>query len=405
MNPTSDSSDCDKEVEVIAPINIALVKYWGKRNENIVLPLNDSISLSINDVFTETRLRTGPSIKKDSVSINGENISLSKHPRFLRCFNEVRRLIRKRATKSKNSRKRNPNPFSKFEVVSQTFFPIEAGLASSAAGFAAVAYGLGKICHLDIKDTIRVARLGSGSACRSILSGLVHWKAGVAEDGTDCVCESVFEEDYWPTLRAIILVTSYDSKKVSSSIGMQLTVKTSELLQSRIKNVPGHIEKLKDAFREKNFERFAEIIMLESRQLHAVCLDTAPPLHYLNENSWHLMQLVHSLNKFCNSTTVAYTFDAGPNCCLFLESENVPLMLAALTKYCKLSSNLLDQLTSSSAAHQYKNLKSLVNEKQESLVLHEFAHAADCYTEPMEDVVKDIFLSAVGAGPSVKHSQ
>ncbi|VDN44189.1 unnamed protein product [Gongylonema pulchrum] len=76
----------DYEVKLIAPINIALVKYWGKRDEELMLPLNDSISLSINDVCAETRIRVGPSVSVDSVSINGSTINLAKHPRFSRCF-------------------------------------------------------------------------------------------------------------------------------------------------------------------------------------------------------------------------------------------------------------------------------------------------------------------------------
>ncbi|VDM92741.1 unnamed protein product [Onchocerca ochengi] len=360
----SSNDDRIQEVEIMAPINIALVKYWGKRNENLMLPLNDSISLSINDVYAKTIVRIGPSIKKDSVSINGSDVCLSKHPGYLRCFS----------------------------IVSETSFPIKAGLASSAAGFAAIAYGLGQIYQLSISDIVRVARMGSGSACRSILSGLVHWKAGTAEDGSDCICETVFLEDYWPTLRSIILVTSHDAKEVGSSIGMQLTVKTSKLLQAR----------LKSAFLKKDFEELAEVIMSDSGQLHALCMDTLPSLKYLSDNSWYLMRLIHALNRYCKSTKVAYTFDAGPNCCLFLESVNVPLILAAINKYCNLPSDLIEQLAQCSAAFEYENLKSLVEEEQKNLLLLESMCGEESRAiEPMEGVVKDIFLSCVGAGPTI----
>ncbi|KAK6103898.1 diphosphomevalonate decarboxylase [Brugia pahangi] len=407
MSSNDGSSDRVREVKVIAPINIALVKYWGKRNEDLMLPLNDSISLSINDMCAKTRVRIGASVKKDSVSINGSNVCLSEHPGFLRCFKEVRRLIRKRSIISETAGKSEKHDyFSKFEVVSETNFPIEAGLASSAAGFAAIAYGLGQIYQLNISDIIRVARMGSGSACRSILSGLVHWKAGTAEDGTDCICETVFPEDYWPTLRSLILVTSHGTKKVSSSNGMQSTVKTSKLLQARMDIVPEQITKLRNAFRDRNFEQLAKVIMSDSGQLHALCMDTMPSLRYLNDNSWYLMQLIHALNRHCKDTKVAYTFDAGPNCCLFLESVNVPLILAAVNKYCKLPSDLIERVGKYPAAFEYGNLKSLVEEEQKNLVLFESIDGQEnSEIEPLDGVVKNIFFSCVGVGPFLAESR
>ncbi|VBB32245.1 unnamed protein product [Acanthocheilonema viteae] len=114
------------------------------------------------------------------------------------------------------------------------------------------------------------------------------------------------------------------------------------------------------------------------------------------------MRLIHALNKHCKSTKVAYTFDAGPNCCLFLESINVPLILAAINKYCKLQSDLIEQVTVCSAACEYKNLKNLIKEEQENLVLFESMNGEENNEiEPMEDAVKDIFLSCVGAGPVI----
>ncbi|CAG9533711.1 unnamed protein product [Cercopithifilaria johnstoni] len=404
MSSSDDNDDRIQEVKVVAPINIALVKYWGKRNQDLMLPLNDSISLSINDVCAKTIVRIGPSIKKDSVSINGSNVCFSKHPEFLRCFKEVRRLIRKRSIISERKSGKQ-DYFSKFEIVSETKFPIQVGLASSAAGFAAIAYGLGQIYQLTISDIVRVARMGSGSACRSILSGLVHWKAGTAEDGADCICETLFSENYWSSLRSLILVTSHDAKKVGSSNGMELTVKTSKLLQARMDIVPGQIMKLKNAFRDRNFEEFAKVVMSDSGQLHALCMDTMPSLKYLNDNSWYFMRLIYALNRHCKSTKVAYTFDAGPNCCLFLESVNVPLILAAINKYCKLQSDLIERVTKCSAACEYQNLKSLVEKEQENLVLFEsMGGEENSEIEPMEGAVKDIFLSCVGAGPVLEES-
>uniref|UniRef100_A0A915CBI4 diphosphomevalonate decarboxylase n=1 Tax=Parascaris univalens TaxID=6257 RepID=A0A915CBI4_PARUN len=178
-----------KEVTVIAPINIAIIKYWGKRDEELVLPLNDSISVNINELYAKTRVRMGSQIESDTVSINGKVVDLNKFSRFSRCFAEVRRMYRKRTMEEREDNKKNVGCFEKIEVASTTNFPTGAGLASSAAGFAAIAFAMGRLCNLNKDEIERVARLGSGSSCRSLLGGFIHWKAGICADGSDCCCE------------------------------------------------------------------------------------------------------------------------------------------------------------------------------------------------------------------------
>uniref|UniRef100_A0A0N5AW35 Diphosphomevalonate decarboxylase n=1 Tax=Syphacia muris TaxID=451379 RepID=A0A0N5AW35_9BILA len=338
------SSDRIKEVTVVAPINIALIKYWGKRDEVLMLPYNDSISISINDICAKTRLRIGPSVTEDSVFVNGVKMDLDKEKGFLRLFSEVRRLTRKRKVKDSvcnDEDASNSDKFSKFEVMSETNFPVGAGLASSAAGYAAIAFALGKLYNFDESDIVRIARQGSGSACRSIMSGFVHWKAGIRQDGTDCICETVASPDHWKSLRAIVLVTLHEKKSIGSTSGMRQTAKTSELFRHRVdKVIPEHVKKLRKAIYDKDFATFAAITMSESNQLHALCMDTNPPLKYLSEDSWHLIRIVHAVNDAVKSTKLAYTFDAGPNCTLFLEEDFVPTALAAVKKYCLLTDDL-----------------------------------------------------------------
>uniref|UniRef100_F1L5Y1 Diphosphomevalonate decarboxylase n=1 Tax=Ascaris suum TaxID=6253 RepID=F1L5Y1_ASCSU len=382
-----------KEVTVIAPINIAIIKYWGKRDEDLVLPLNDSISVNINELYAKTRVRVGPQIEKDTVSINGKVVDLSKLNRFRRCFAEIRRMYRKRTMEDSEDNKKNFGCFDKFEVVSTTNFPTDAGLASSAAGFAAIAFAMGRLYNLSKDEIERIARLGSGSSCRSLLGGFVHWKAGTCADGSDCCCEVVAPTEHWSTLRAMILVTSNNSKDVGSTDGMRKSTQTSELLSHRVKEVvPKRVSRLLEAIKSRNFEDFATITMAESNQLHAICMDTMPPLRYMNKNSWHLLRIMEALNTSIGSKCVAYTFDAGPNCCLFFERDSMLRVLTALLKYCRLSTSLIDKVATS-VAEEWLDLRNEVVALQDSITLEG--------VEQMEHVVEDVILSHVGAEPRV----
>lgn len=155
-----------KEISVLVPINIALVKYWGKRDDDLILPLNDSLSLTIDGLHAETRVKVhevdddaAVSATSDSVTINGAEICLQDYPRFTKCFDEFRRIL-----KSQNS---SAQKSFIFVVQSETNFPVGAGLASSAAGFAAISYGLGQIFKWPTADICRNARLGNPAVlCR-----------------------------------------------------------------------------------------------------------------------------------------------------------------------------------------------------------------------------------------------
>uniref|UniRef100_A0A1I8B017 GHMP_kinases_N domain-containing protein n=1 Tax=Meloidogyne hapla TaxID=6305 RepID=A0A1I8B017_MELHA len=170
-------------ITVQAPMNIALIKYWGKKNKDLIIPLNDSISLTINSLCAITKISIDSNLENDLVIINGQK---ENNSRFERVFNEVRNIGRER---NSNGELLNENKY--FKIESTTNFPIAAGLASSAAGFAAISFGLCSLFKLnDLKEIIRIARIGSGSACRSILSGFVHWKAGNSDkNDLECVCE------------------------------------------------------------------------------------------------------------------------------------------------------------------------------------------------------------------------
>uniref|UniRef100_A0A0N5C2D9 Diphosphomevalonate decarboxylase n=1 Tax=Strongyloides papillosus TaxID=174720 RepID=A0A0N5C2D9_STREA len=310
-------------IVVKVPINIAVIKYWGKKCEKEMLPMNDSISLTINDLYATTKILFDGHLDTDMIFINENKYEIKEGSRYEKVFKETRRLIKNYYSDSK---KLTGLLSKKFYVQSTTNFPVAAGLASSAAGFGAIAYGLGKLLNFSDQDITYLARIGSGSATRSVLPGLVIWKGNDSGE-----CKTLFPENYWPELRAIIVIVAETEKEISSSVGMQRTLETSEFYKYRITNcVQKNVEQVIEGYRERNFKKFAEVIMKDSNQFHAVCLDTKPPLKYMNDISWKLVNLAENFNK--DKIKVAYTFDAGPNCCYYIEKDNVNSILILLEK-------------------------------------------------------------------------
>ena len=148
------------------------------------------------------------------------------------------------------------------------------------------------------------------------------WDAGVREDGSDSGARVVAERAHWPDLRACILVVSAEQKAVSSTEGMQRTVGTSELFRRRVGTVvPWAMDQMEIAILERDFDTFARVTMRESNSFHATCLDTAPPIFYLNDVSGAAIRVVEGINALAEARghglVAAYTFDAGPNAVIY----------------------------------------------------------------------------------------
>lgn len=265
-------------------------------------------------MHTKTTVMVSPHLMEDRIWLNRKEQSLD-NPRLECCLKEIR--------------KRSSCEW-KVHVCSENNFPTAAGLASSAAGYACLVFALAKAFNVT-SDVSGIARQGSGSACRSIFGGFVQWCKGENDDGSDSFAKQLFPENHWPELRVLILVVSESQKKTSSTVGMQKSVETSELLQYRVsKCVPERVKCMINAIESKDFSTFGNLTMQDSNQFHAICLDTFPPAVYMNDISHSIVALIHNYNKMCGTTKVAYTFDAGPNACLYLEEQNVPEVLALI---------------------------------------------------------------------------
>ena len=209
--------------------------------------------------------------------------------------------------------------------MSSNNFPTAAGLASSAAGFAALIRAIADLYELPQDPTTLslIARQGSGSACRSLLGGYVAWDHGVEADGSDSKARLVAPKSHWPSMRALILIVSAEKKDVSSTAGMQTTVQTSQLFKTRAESVvPAGMKEMEKAIADKDFENVAKVTMRDSNSCHATCLDTSPPIFYMNDISRAAIRAVESINARAGKIVAAYTFDAGPNAVIYYLEED-----------------------------------------------------------------------------------
>lgn len=307
-----------------APVNIAVIKYWGKQNEELKIPLHNSISgtLDINDMCATTSIAISSSFQEDELWLNGKKQKLdSANP-----AGEVIRLIRLQSKMDKTILS------YKAHIVSVNNFPTAAGLASSAAGYACLAFVLGHAYGItDCSELSKLARLGSGSACRSLFGGFVMWEKG--HDHDDSYAKQLANNEHWPEMRVIICVANDKQKDVSSSSGMQRSVETSTLIQHRKDTVvPDRVKSMKLAIQYRDWDSFAKLTMKDSNQFHAICLDTYPPIFYLNEASRHIIKICTYINEMSGGCKVAYTFDAGPNACIYV-LEPFMQRFASILKY------------------------------------------------------------------------
>ncbi len=294
----------DKIYTAIGSPNIAFVKYWGTRNEKINLPFNSSLSMTLDKgvISTKTSIVFSKKFDKDKIIVDGNELNLEE-PKNKGRFDIIEEA-RKKA-----------NIDAKALVVSHNNFPKGSGLASSASAGATLAFLLNKALELNMneRELSIMARKFSGSACRGIYGGIVLWHRGMSDDGTDSYSEQVLKKEEWSDLIDIIVLISEQEKKVSSKEGHVHTATTSELFRIRPEVAERHVERALDYLKNKDFHNLAEIIMRDSNSMHAVMLDSYPPIFYLNETSKEIIYRINQINEENKENIAAYTFDAGPN--------------------------------------------------------------------------------------------
>ena len=288
-----------------AHTNIALIKYWGKADEALIIPMNNSLSVTLDRFYTETRVTLDETLTEDQLILNGEAVNAKESAKIQRYME----MIRKEAGISEHAL-----------IESENFVPTAAGLASSASAYAALAGACNEALQLGLsdKDLSRLARRGSGSASRSIYGGFAEWEKG--NDDETSFAHRV-EADGWENeLAMVFVVINNKSKKVSSRSGMSLTRDTSRFYQYWLDNVEPDLKETKEAIAQKDFKRMGEVIEANGLRMHATNLGAQPPFTYLVPESYDAMRIVHECREA--GLPCYFTMDAGPNVKVLIEKKN-----------------------------------------------------------------------------------
>lgn len=290
------------EANVRAHTNIALIKYWGKENKTLKTPLMSSLSMTLDAFYTDTKFIHDPSLIKNSFYLN----DIEQSPiQSKRVFDYIERLQQMFGLKDN------------FEIYSYNHVPTSAGLASSASAFAALAGAFAKSYNLDLSPTqlSRLARLGSGSATRSIFGGFVKWIKG---DDTSSIAIPIDEHPDWDVHMLAVEVNTGE-KKISSSKGM-IQAQTSPFYQTWLERNDLEIQGLEQAIYDKNFSKLGELAELSANEMHSTNLTATPSFTYFEPSTIQLIDLVHNLRK--QRIECYYTIDAGPNVKILTLKEN-----------------------------------------------------------------------------------
>lgn len=332
-----------KTYKATVPSNIAFLKYWGKKDQEFNWPFNDSLSMSLKDLVTIT------------------TATLSESSDFEFCFSGVIRSRSDQTAKKAFSHldylAKRFDLKKKLRIVSENSFPTACGIASSASGMGALTIAALAAWHgaasfkeleengFDLETLIELARVGSGSACRSLMGGFVVWEAG--STANDQRVSQLYDERHWP-LKDVVVILSQQPKPVASSKG-HLGVATSPLFKPRLAGIPERKALMKEALKAKDISKLGLLIEQEALEMHSVMMTQDPPCDYFIPATSQFLGFIRYLrqNQGINSY---FTLDAGPNVHLICEADS------------------LDKL--------YKELERL-------------------------DIVKDIISSSIGGGPKI----
>jgi diphosphomevalonate decarboxylase len=300
---------------VIAHPNIALVKYWGKRDHTLNLPAAGSLSLTLGPIATRTSLRWTGEDGADQVRFNGVDAS-PKDAERLRRF-----LDRFRAMRS---------GLGAAVVETENDFPTAAGLASSSSGFAALALAASTAATLDLpsSELSVLARLGSGSAARSLHGGFVRMRRGQRADGTDAFAAPLDDVPAWPELRCVIAVTTEAQKDTPSTDGMNHTQATSPYYDAWIDTVEPAIERAIEAIGARDLAALGRVAEASALQMHASAIAADPGVLYFNGTTVDVIHAVRAARR--DGLAAFFTIDAGPHVKVFTTEQGVADVVATV---------------------------------------------------------------------------
>ena len=303
----------------IAGTNIAVVKYWGKRDAALNLPATGSLSLTLAELGTRTSVRfvDGADAEADRVILDGAPAD----PRF--CARVTAFLDRVRARAGATARA---------EVATENSVPTASGLASSASGFAALAMAASRALGLDLpaSELSELARLGSGSAARSIFGGFVEMARGERADGSDAVASPLGLRDDGPAwdLRLVVAITAAGAKAEGSTSAMDRTARTSPFYPAWVASVPADLAEARTAIAARDLPRLGAVAERSALRMHATALAAEPAIVYWNGATVAAMHATRSLRA--RGIAAYFTIDAGPHVKVLCASADAGEVAAAL---------------------------------------------------------------------------
>lgn len=285
--------------------NIALIKYWGKKDEQLILPMNSSLSLTLNAFYTETTVSFERALLKDHFYLDNQLQNKKQTEKISRFLDIVRKDYQ-------------TNLYARIE--SHNFVPTAAGLASSASGLAALAGACSAALNLNLspKELSILARRGSGSACRSIFGGFAEWKQG--DSDSTSYAEQIPADSWENELSMLFVLVNDAQKEIPSRDGMKRTVETSVFYKGWLKAAAEDLIAVKQAIQNKDFTRLGEAAEANGLRMHATTLGAVPPFTYWSPDSLQAMNLVRQARA--QEIPCYFTMDAGPNVKILVQKKD-----------------------------------------------------------------------------------
>lgn len=290
--------------------NIALVKYWGKRNGPLNLPAVPSLSLTLDTFTTRTTVNWGSNA--DRAELDGRPATAGEGKRIFEFLDLI-------------DPARPP-----CAVTTANDFPTAAGLASSSSGFAALAVAGAAAAGKDLNAQALsvLARQGSGSASRSLWGGFVEWKMGEREDGLDSVGVPVAPQDHWD-VAMVVAVVSDAKKAIGSRPAMRLSAETSPYYDVWVKTAAADVDVARQAVLDRDLDTLGRVMEQSTHKMHATMTTCTPPVFYAQPGT---LACIHAVMALRDAGTSAWlTMDAGPNVkvlCAAADAERVQAALA-----------------------------------------------------------------------------
>lgn len=304
----------DGTATVMAHPNIALVKYWGKRDEGLNLPHTGSISVTLSPMKTVTTVTFEAGLEQDEVRLNGTEADAGT----LRGTVKVLDLMRGRA-----------GLLTRARVETENSFPTAAGLASSASGYAALAMAAAAAAGLRLsrQELSVFARRGSGSASRSLHGGFVEWRRGELADGSDSCAVALAPAQHWP-LKVLVVVVEAGPKPISSREAMKRTVATSPFYPAWLERVEADLPVAREAIETRSLETLGLMAERNCLSMFATMLGAQPPVIYWRPSTLAVLEKVQALRR--EGLLGFYTMDAGPNVKVLCTAETASTWRTAL---------------------------------------------------------------------------